>query len=166
VIGQLVHAALAAWRFPDESFGAWLLAQARNYGLVDERQLAHAAAESHRLLARFRGSDLYRAMAQAGQCWHEVPYSLEFDGCPESGIIDALFRQNDGWTLVEFKTDRVWDEAGLDRLLAERDYLAQVRRYAEVARRLLGQRPRAILCWLNYGDGTLTQEVNLRRVVY
>lgn len=159
VIGQLVHAALAAWRFPDESFEAWLLAQARNYGLVDGRQLAHAVAESRRLLAHFQGSDLFQEMAQAGQRWHEVPYSLEFDGCHESGIIDALFRQGDAWTLVEFKTDRVWDEAGLGRLLAGLDYLAQVRRYAEVVRRMLGQPPRAILCWLNYGDGILAQDV-------
>lgn len=159
VVGQLVHAALAAWRFPDESFEAWALAQARNYGLVDERQLAHGVQESQRLLHHFQASDLYREMNQAEQCLHEVPYSWELEGRQETGIIDALFRNNGTWTLVEFKTDRVWDEAGLNRLLAELDYLSQVRRYTEVVRRMLDQTPRAILCWLNFGDGILVQEI-------
>lgn len=159
VVGQLVHAALAAWRFPDESFEAWVLAQARNYGLVDERQLAHAVQESRRLLHHFQATDLYCKMNRAEQRLHEVPYSWEFNGRQETGIIDTLFRENESWTLVEFKTDRVWDDAGLDRLLAELDYLSQVQRYVDVVRHMLGQTPQAILCWLNFGDGILAQEV-------
>ncbi|MCL4299574.1 MAG: UvrD-helicase domain-containing protein [Anaerolineae bacterium] len=159
VVGQLVHAALAAWRFPDESFEAWALAQARNYGLVDERQLAHAVQESQRLLHHFQTSDLYREMNQAEQRLHEVPYSWELEGRQESGILDALFRNNGTWTVVEFKTDRVWDEVGLNRLLAELDYLSQVQRYTEVVKHMLDQTPQAILCWLNFGDSILIQEI-------
>lgn len=161
VIGQLVHAALAAWHFPNESFEVWALAQARNYGLVDERQLANAVQESQRLLHHFQASNLYREMNQAEQRLHEVPYSWELKEKQETGIIDALFRNNGTWTLVEFKTDRVWDEAGVNRLLAELDYLSQVRRYTQVVKHMLDQTPQAILCWLNFGEGILVQDITV-----
>jgi ATP-dependent exoDNAse (exonuclease V) beta subunit len=54
-------------------------------------------------------------------------------------------------TIVEFKTDDVRDEAGLARLLAREDYLAQADRYRAAVERLLGQRPEVKLCLLNYG---------------
>lgn len=159
VVGQLVHAALAAWRFPDERFEAWALAQAHSYGLVDQRQLAGTVQDCRRLLAHFQASDLYREMSQAEQRLHEVPFSCEWQGKQESGLIDALFRQQGNWSLVEFKTDRVWDMAGVSRLLAELDYLPQVQRYSQVVKQMLGQRPEALLCWLNFGDGILVQVV-------
>ena len=83
----------------------------------------------------------------------EIPYSLLVDGRVESGIIDALYQCGAEWTLVEFKTDDVRDQADLTRLLAEEDYLAQAGRYLAAAERLLGQRPRFALCMLNYAGG-------------
>jgi len=35
-------------------------------------------------------------------------------------------------------------------LLAEEDYLAQAQRYVAAVEQLLGQRPRSVLCLLNY----------------
>ena len=89
---------------------------------------------------------------------HEVPYSLVVEagvagagsGLLESGIIDALYLRDGAWTIVEFKTDDIEDEAGLEQLLEREDYLAQAARYVRAVERLLGQRPRAILCLLNY----------------
>lgn len=51
---------------------------------------------------------------------------------------------------MEFKPDGVKDEAQLNTLLAETDYLAQVGRYVEAVRSILGVEPQAMLCWLNY----------------
>jgi ATP-dependent exoDNAse (exonuclease V) beta subunit len=73
------------------------------------------------------------------------------DGRVESGIIDALYQCDGTWTLVEFKTDRVKDRSQLERLLVEEGYSAQAQRYVAAAERLLGQRPRCVLCLLNYG---------------
>ena len=51
---------------------------------------------------------------------------------------------------MEFKTDYVKNQAALDALLAREDYVAQVARYLDAAARLLGTRPRPVLCFLNY----------------
>jgi len=159
VVGSLVHEALAAWRFPDDEdgqddqFERWAGARARGHGITDPRQLADAVRESRRLLHRFRAHPLYQEMDSATRRLHEVPYSLVVNGRVESGIVDALYLREGTWTIVEFKTDRVRDKPGFKRLLAERDYVAQARRYAAAAERLLGQRPRSILCMLDYARG-------------
>jgi ATP-dependent exoDNAse (exonuclease V) beta subunit len=158
VLGSLVHEALAAWRFPDQGYNRWAEARARGYGLADPRQLADAVRRSRQLLARFRGHPLCREMEEAESLLHEVPYSLVVDAGAagvesdllESGIVDALYLRGGAWTIVEFKTDYVQDEAGLEQLLEREDYLAQTARYVRAVERLLGQRPRAILCLLNY----------------
>ena len=61
-----------------------------------------------------------------------------------------MFRGEDRWTVVEFKTDRIGDAAELERLLAEQDYLRQADRYAGAVERLLGTRPALILCLLDF----------------
>jgi ATP-dependent helicase/nuclease subunit A len=159
VIGSLVHEALAAWRFPNDDastdghssdFARWAEARARGYGLTDRRQLDDAMRESRRLLLRFRAHALYQEMSTAEQRLHEVPYSQFVGGRLESGIIDAMYLREAAWTIVEFKTDRIPDRARFEELLAEEDYLAQAGRYRAAAENLLGQRPRCVLCMLNY----------------
>jgi ATP-dependent exoDNAse (exonuclease V) beta subunit len=153
VVGLLVHEALAAWRFPGDpgfEFERWGEARARGYGIADARQLGDAVHRTRELLIRFRSDPLYGEMDRADQRLHEVPYSLVVDGRVESGIIDALFQCNGTWTLVEFKTDRVKDHSELERLLVEEGYSVQAQRYISAAERMLGQRPRYIMCLLNF----------------
>jgi ATP-dependent exoDNAse (exonuclease V) beta subunit len=154
VVGSLVHEALAAWRFPADGrsagFRRWAEARARAYGVTDARQLADAVRHSQRMLLRFHSHPLYREMNGADQRLHEVPYSLLTENGVESGIIDSLYLREGAWTIVEFKTDRVRNEADFEKLLTEEDYLAQARRYIAAAERLLDGRPRFILCMLNY----------------
>jgi ATP-dependent exoDNAse (exonuclease V) beta subunit len=99
-------------------------------------------------------------MNDATRRLHEVPYSLMVDGRVESGIIDAMVLHDDTWTIIEFKTDRVADRAQFEALLAAEDYVTQAQRYTVAAERLLGQRPRCILCMLNYA-GTVHLETDL-----
>jgi ATP-dependent helicase/nuclease subunit A len=156
VVGSLVHEALAAWRFPadaDTDFAAWARAQARNYGLTDARQLDNAVQRSRRLLDRFARHPLCGEMHAATRRLHEVAYSVERAGEDESGVIDVLYRHDDRWTLVEFKTDRIRGEAQFKALLTETDYVAQVQRYAEAVAGFLGERPVCYLCFLNDRDG-------------
>ena len=181
VLGSLVHEALAVWRFPaaadvspgpdDEAFARWAEARARSYGLADRDQLTDAVRQSARLLQRFHAHDLFKEMNTADLLLHEVPYHMENEGHIESGIIDALYRRGDQWTLVEFKTDELRKEEELPRLLGTdpaplrfgggqgapdgrpanlaRDYLAQSRTYVRAIERLLGSSPRAVICFLN-----------------
>ncbi|HSR33388.1 MAG TPA: UvrD-helicase domain-containing protein [Anaerolineae bacterium] len=154
VIGSLVHEGLNAWRFPgggsDHSFERWARSRARGYGLTDAQQLADAVRRLRQFLLRFRAHFLYGEMEHAERRLHEVPYSLVVDGRVESGLMDALYLHEGLWTVVEFKTDDVRDQTELERVLTREGYLAQVGRYAAATERLLGQRPRTILCMLNY----------------
>jgi len=151
VVGSLVHEALAAWRFPDDTFERWAKARARGYGITDIRQLDDAARKSQGLLQRFRAHALFIEMDSAQRRLHEVPYSLMRDGHVESGVMDALYLRDDTWTIVEFKTDEVRDEAEFTALLDGQGYRKQAKRYVEAAEHLLGQQPRLTLCMLNFG---------------
>ena len=153
VVGSLVHEALATWHFPHTDLARWAEARARQYGVTDRGQLDDAIARGRRLLRRFRAHPLWKEMNEAERLLHEVPYSLPVDGGVESGIIDALYRQADRWTIVEFKTDRLAGEADLLRLLKHEDYRAQARRYRHAVESLVGERPRVIVCLLNYAGG-------------
>ncbi len=149
VIGSLVHEALAAWYFPANNFEAWVKSRAYSYGLTDRRQLQHAATSTRRLLQRFRKHSLFQDMDQAEQRLHEIPYSLEVKGQIEHGTIDAMYRQNGRWTLVEFKTDTLRNEIDLSNLLTQKDYIAQIQRYHHAVTQLVGQKPNLILCFLD-----------------
>ncbi len=149
VVGTIVHAALAAWRFPDKEFARWAEARARDQGLTDARQIADAVRESRLLLERFRDHAVFRAMDGADRRLHEVPYSLKVDDRVESGIVDALYCKGGEWFLMEFKTDRIASAAQLAIWLEEKDYVSQVERYLRAAKELLGVRPHPVLCFLN-----------------
>jgi len=153
VVGTLVHGALEQWLFPDGVvFAQWAEAEARGRGITDAAELRNAVQRAARMLTRFQATDLYAAMNGATQRLHEVPYTLATpDGALERGTLDALFYADGQWTLVEFKTDHVTDQAALTALLAAKDYRAQVSRYLDAAERLLGTRPRPALCFLNVG---------------
>jgi ATP-dependent helicase/nuclease subunit A len=159
VVGSLVHDALAVWRFPDVEFSAWAEARARSYGITDPQELKDAVSRSRLLLNRFRAHALFTEMAQADRRFHEVPYSLVVDGRVESGVIDALYRHGGQWTLVEFKTDEVRGEKEMEELLSREDYLPQIRRYVLAVEKMLGERPRALLCFLNYRGGIHIKEI-------
>ena len=159
VIGSLVHEALAAWRFPDPGFDQWVQARARGYGLMDPAQLRDAAAETRRLLERFHRCALFAEMDGAERRLHEQSYNRMVAGTAENGVIDALYLRAGLWTIVDYKTDRVDSDAQLARLLSESDYLAQIRRYQDAAEQPLGQRPRGVLCLLNYRGGVRLEPV-------
>ncbi|MFN8464988.1 MAG: UvrD-helicase domain-containing protein [Caldilineaceae bacterium] len=149
VIGKLVHAAIATWRWPGEGdFGAWCRATARGYGLVDDARLHDAERRTRRLLDQLRRHPLYAEIAHADERHHELPFTALGTGEP-AGQIDLLFRRGYSWTLVDFKTDRVRDEHERASLLGARGYGAQVARYAAAVQHYLGVTPRCILCLLD-----------------
>ncbi|MBN1178920.1 MAG: UvrD-helicase domain-containing protein [Anaerolineae bacterium] len=154
VAGKVVHGALEQWLFPDGTsagpFYRWAEAEVRGCGIADEVELSNAIRRAARMLERFQVTPLHDEMSAASHCLREAPYSLLTAQGIEHGVIDALFETAAGWTLVEFKTDRVDDAARLEQLLAQEDYIPQVARYLAAAERLLGVRPRPVLCFLNY----------------
>jgi len=178
VVGQIVHVALGAWMFPDGDGGTLVsgdiapgqqldrgaarrrfndLAEAEAFscGLTNDDEVTDAVRRAARMLVHCQDSSLYEEMAAAPRRMHEVPYSILDDaGKVDSGVIDALYRTDDGWVLVEFKTDTIKDEAALDTLMRSTDYGEQVARYRGAAARLLGAQVRAVVCFLNFGGRT------------
>ena len=154
VVGNLVHLALTDWAFPDDApdFYARSAMEARSCGLTDEVRIGDAVQRAARILTWFQSTALYDEMAAAEQRLSEVPYSvLDRDGRVDSGVIDALYRHEGHWRLVEFKTDALKDSADLEAPLHATDYVRQVERYLAAAERLLGERPQPVLCYLNCG---------------
>jgi ATP-dependent exoDNAse (exonuclease V) beta subunit len=163
LIGVLVHEALALWRFPGDGFDPWAAARAKARGLHDLRQLQHAQNRTRWLLGRFQASDLFQEIDQAGKRFHELPYTYQQDGQVTSGRIDLLYLAGGQWTVVDFKTDRVKNEAELNKMRDLKGYDEQLRQYGTAVSQLLGQRPRLILCLLDYNGQVQTRVVPPRR---
>jgi hypothetical protein len=148
VVGRVAHAALRRWVFPDDpEFETRLRPAALEAGLVDETLIRAALRAARRLLERFHAHPLAREIDQAPERHHEVRYVAPED----DGAIDLLYHGPSGWTVVDFKTDELRDEAALTRALER--YRPQVRRYGEAVAAFLGQRPQARLVFLNFSKG-------------
>jgi ATP-dependent helicase/nuclease subunit A len=153
VVGKLVHAALHHWRFPDRpGLEDFLRPYALEAGLTDPDEIRRAIAEARRLLARFQVHPLYARLDRAER-HHEVPYVVEVDGVPRSGIVDMLCRLDGEWTLVEFKTDRLKAGADLQAHIRREGYDEQVEGYVTAMTAFLASRPHALLVFLNVGRG-------------
>jgi ATP-dependent exoDNAse (exonuclease V) beta subunit len=163
VVGKLVHAAIAAWRRPEEyDFDAWCQANARSHGLGAGPQVAEALRRVRRILLQFRRHPLFGEIEGAEQRFHELPFTGP-DGVDDAhqGQIDLLFRSRGQWTLVDFKTDRIRDERG--RAAVESLYRPQVERYAAAVTYFLGVTPRCLLCLLDDQGATNVIPIRLLR---
>jgi predicted enzyme related to lactoylglutathione lyase len=142
-------------------------ARPARYQLASLRQAEMDEAESRRLLGRFRADPLWAEM-DAVERYHELPYVL--DGAPcthggpcthgERGIVDLLYRAGDRWTVAEFKTDRLAGPEAVQQQIKAKAYDEQVARYVTAAERLLGERPRALLVFMNVGRGMQVVEMS------
>jgi ATP-dependent exoDNAse (exonuclease V) beta subunit len=104
------------------------------------------------LLARFKTDARWPEMDTADR-HHEVPYSLVQGEREVNGFIDLLYcGPDDHWRIIDFKTDVIADEAGLEKLL-EQGYRRQLQRYQAAVLTLLGQRTQTTLGLLDYAGG-------------
>ena len=151
VVGSLVHTGLRHWRFPDRpGLEDFLRPFALEAGLTDPEEIRRTIAGVRRLLARFQAHPFYAELARAER-HHEVPYAVEVNGVSRSGIVDLLYRADGGWTVVEFKTDELGAEVNLEAHIRREKYDEQVGEYVTAMTCLLGERPRALLVFLNVG---------------
>ncbi len=160
VVGKLVHRAIELERFPDSPhFDPWLEAASRSMGLSHPALLADARRRVRRLLTRLAQSPLWQEVLAADQRFHEVPYVYQDPqtGALVRGTIDLLYREGTLWTLVDFKTDRVPSDAGLDVWIREQGYDQQLARYVAALQQVRGLTPRAVLCFLDVaGQGVVS----------
>jgi ATP-dependent exoDNAse (exonuclease V) beta subunit len=137
--GTLVHAVLATVALDAKRGSIADLAslQSRVLGALPEETAAATAvveaALAHPLLGRAR--EAWRR----DRCRRETPISaVEADGTVLEGVLDLAFEDDDGWTVVDFKT-----EAELTGSLAR--YRRQVGAYATVVGRVTGRPVTAVL---------------------
>jgi len=154
MVGQVVHRALELWKFPHQGeveFLEWATAEFKNIGLVAENEIKNGFRRTTRILENFCDHDLFHLMSEAEILKHEIPYSIiGQDGVLQTGSIDAMFKEGDQWYLVEFKTDEIRDQKRFDWIWNKEDYREQVEGYLIAAENILGDRPKPILCFLNY----------------
>lgn len=158
VVGQLVHAAIAQWRF--EGLDEWLQAKARGLGVTDMRELKGGVRQAKTMLGRFRQHRLWTEIDAAGIRQHETPYSWQDGDRIEQGVIDVLYRRAERWKLVDFKTDRLKTlyEPSDEKHLA---YVKQVRNYLRATSVLLGATPTGFLCFLDVAGAIALEPVSL-----
>jgi len=155
VIGQLTHAALRRWRFPDQdNFDVFLWPFALEAGLTDQAEIQATIDEVRRMLRRLAAHPLYAEIAQADRR-HEVPYTLPGD----SGVIDLLYRSSGAWTIVDFKTDEVRSIEEMRDTIGREKYAEQVQRYLDAITPQIGQRPRGRLVFLRVKHEVQVEDV-------
>jgi ATP-dependent helicase/nuclease subunit A len=57
------------------------------------------------LIENFKESGLWKRINSAKQKYFEVPFALQEDGSIVYGVIDAVFKEDGGWVIVDYKTD-------------------------------------------------------------
>lgn len=82
---------------------------------LTDRQLLtkeEAQAVNANVVAQFFQTDLAKRLLVAQEIVRELPFTYAYDGGNEDyqilqGIADCLFKEQDGWVLLDYKTDRV-----------------------------------------------------------
>lgn len=102
----------------------------------EERLAAEHIGEAVRVVKNVLAGELWRRSLRARRRLFEVPFLLKKDGYVR-GVIDFLFEEDDGWVIVDFKTDWI-GEKPLQPFIDF--YRPQVRSYAIEWERTLGYR--------------------------
>jgi ATP-dependent helicase/nuclease subunit A len=154
VVGKLVHEALRQWYFPDEQFDLYMRTFALEAGLTNQAEIMATIREVRRLLVRFREHPLH-AKLESARRYHEVHYVTH----ESSGIIDLLYMTEEGWSIADFKTDKVRSETDAWQLIRSEGYDQQVRRYARAFALLTGQTARTQLVFLRCNNQVKVMDI-------
>jgi len=134
--GTLVHGVLATVDLAADrdAVAAAAALQGRLLGATAEEVDAATDAVAHAL-----AHPLLRRAAAAAVCRRETAVVIRVpDGSIVEGVVDAAFADEDGWTVIDFKTDV---ELGARRA----EYARQVALYADAIARATGRPARAVL---------------------
>jgi len=157
VLGNLVHIALHRWCFPGDARLEGLLEMAAlQAGLVSENQRIYAIEQAIDFLDRLRQHPIWAQIDAAAERHHELPYAVQLGDRTENRYIDLLYRDGDGWGIIDFKTDPILSPGYREDLIIK--YSPQVRRYQRAVKQLLGVEAKASICFLDdHGQVTLVE---------
>jgi ATP-dependent exoDNAse (exonuclease V) beta subunit len=135
--GTLVHAMLATVPLTADDVVLQAAAEIEGRALAAPDDEVAAAIDVVRAIL---AHPLLRRAASAAECRRETPVLLRLDdGTLVEGIVDAAFRDDDGWTVVDWKTDL---GLGAER---EGQYQRQVALYVDAVARATGAPARGVL---------------------
>ena len=125
------------------------LVRAEGSGALDEQTVNAVVAAVAPMLGRFESSELAAVLRDPQtQSYFELPFAWDWDGVPVHGSIDLVYRDVEGWHVVDFKTDQV--TRSLDDLAEP--YVSQLGLYGLALERALRTRPALALLFLRTGE--------------
>ena len=134
--GELVHKLLEVSLRRGE-FDRSYLEQVARWFTVRKPDLQTVVSEAVDAVERVTTSELWKTAMASPERLVEVPFATRDDsGRILHGVIDLLYRSEDGWTIVDHKTDQL-PAGGAARLVEP--YSDQLRTYEESWRALTGQ---------------------------
>lgn len=82
-----------------------------------------AAGINTEAVVSFFGSPIYNRLQASGRVLRELPFTYAYDGNDGDhqilqGIADCLFQEEDGWVLLDYKTDRIQSEFTAEQQLS------------------------------------------------
>jgi len=109
--------------------------------------------EAKKIIEDFKQTDLFNRIKKAEQVETEAPISMKINPESEiknllnaktnnkpvilSGVIDLVFKETDGWVIIDYKTDRVSFDEEYEKL--RQAYLNQVEIYEKVWEEITGE---------------------------
>lgn len=146
--GSLFHKAVELAIDPTSpKFDGFIATVLASEGVFAEEQRNKIKLRVKTLLERFHSHPVSRTSVSATQRYHELPYTYIVDGRLENGIIDLLFKDENGWNVLDFKTNHI-DTAEKKAALSQK-YADQLNRYSAVLQQQMGIEVRKILCFLD-----------------
>ncbi|HSW35762.1 MAG TPA: UvrD-helicase domain-containing protein [Candidatus Limnocylindrales bacterium] len=70
-----------------------------------------------KIIEKFKAGDLWPRIASSPEKYLEIPFGLWEESLYTTGIIDLAFREQHGWVIVDYKTDRIADQEHLEQLI-------------------------------------------------
>ena len=135
-MGRAVHAVLQAIDLgTQEGLDNTARAQAAAEGI------GNRAGDVARLARQACQSEPVRRAVASGRMWREVPIGAPAEGVVLEGFIDLLFQTDQGYEIVDYKTDEIRQ----DELSSRMDrYQIQGEAYASLVRTITGKTPVAV----------------------
>jgi len=105
------------------------------------------------IVRKFKNSDLYQRLKKAELKYSEVPFTINIEPAHPlyaelagedsrsvilTGTIDLVFKETDGWVVVDYKTDRPKNEKDYSKLVEV--YQKQIAIYSQVWQEITGEK--------------------------
>jgi ATP-dependent helicase/nuclease subunit A len=149
LLGNIVHRALDDWDLlglPSSDMHKGVFGIARSLGIGNVSSAEDAARKAARLIGNLKATPLYDQIQLADRRLPEVPFTLTTNQGILHGVIDLLFENDDGWHLIDWKSE--W-AASEDVERKNLTFLPQLAVYNLAARQILGIQPRTGVCLLS-----------------